>query len=40
MKKFANLKKSGTYTSPKIDDREFYDDVIQAFERLDFTEGE
>ena len=37
---FENLKKSGVYQSPKIDDKEFYDDVQNAFGRLKFTPEE
>ena len=37
---FNNLKKSGIYSSSKIDDKEFYDDVVNAFVRLEFSAEE
>lgn len=40
MSKFKNLKKSGLYTHPKIDDKEFFDDVTSAFKKLDFSADE
>ena len=37
---FENLKKSGIYSSPNIDDKEIYDDVTKSFKRLDFSDNE
>ena len=36
--KYDILRKSGVYSSEKIDDKEFFDDVESAFERLHFSE--
>lgn len=40
MSYFQNLKKSGIYTSPKIDDKEIYDDVTNSFKKLNFSDNE
>ncbi len=36
---FSYLRKSGKYKTDKINDREFYDDVVNAFKKLRFSEG-
>lgn len=40
MKLFNYLNQSGVYETPKINDKEFYDDVNKAFNDLDFSEGQ
>ena len=40
MKKFFYLNQSGVYSTPKVDDKEFYDDVCNSLKNLQFTEGE
>lgn len=37
MSYFENLKKSGIYSSPNIDDKEIYDDVSKSFVKLNFS---
>ena len=40
MKRFKILRSSGLYETSKINDREFYNDVVKAFEMLGFTREE
>jgi myosin-5 len=40
MKKFIYVNQSGVYEHPKINDKEFYNDVVNSFQSLDFSEGE
>jgi myosin-5 len=40
MNRFKILRASGLYETPKVDDLEFYNEVIHAFEILDFTPEE
>ena len=40
MTKFNYLNKSGVYTWPTIDDKEFYDDVMNSWNTLGFSKEE
>ena len=37
---FNILRSSGLYSTPKVDDNEFYTDVVKAFKTLNFSEDE
>lgn len=40
MEKYNYINQTGVYVVGKINDQEFYDDVIKSFTDLDFTEGQ
>jgi len=40
MSKFKNLRKSGLYKTPTVNDKEFFNEISTAFEKLNFNETE